>query len=316
MTSSERNWTVAAVIPTYNRATLLARSIDSVLAQRRPPDEIIVVDDGSSDNTEEVVRAYGDALIFVQKRNGGVSSARNAGVKESRADFMAFLDSDDLWYDEHLSRIADAIGRTEGRAGLYFSDLRLAPSRRGSSAWRWAGFSIDGSYELQEDGRRWAFLANQPMTIQGSVIRRDAYLSAGGCDESLTCREDTHLLFKLALLQPICAVAGYAGLLTGDDAESLTNTLSPANATYLHCTAYLYDDLLHEYGGRLTLKQRHILARRLADAHWVLARNSSGRRLLHHLGRVLLHDPVLVPRRLSQRARTVATGARDSRRSG
>ncbi len=114
MTSSERKWSVAAVIPTYNRAALLARAIDSVLAQRRPPDEIIVVDDGSSDNTEEVVGAYGDALILVQKRNGGVSSARNAGVKESRADFIAFLDSDDLWYDEHLSRIADAIGRTEG----------------------------------------------------------------------------------------------------------------------------------------------------------------------------------------------------------
>ncbi len=300
----QRPWSLAAVIPTYNRASVLERAIDSVLAQNRRPNEIIVVDDGSSDNTHEVVAKYGRTIRLIRKENGGVSSARNAGVRESTSDFIAFLDSDDSWYQDHLARIEDAIVSTRGSAGLYFSDLELAPSRGGGSAWHLSGFSIEGSHELRQDARPWVFLDIQPMTIQASVVRRDAYIAAGGCNPSLPCREDTHLFFKLGLSTSICAVAGCAGVLAGDSADSLTTTFSPAHETYWRCTAWLYSDVLDEAGDRLTVEQRRALARRLADAHWMLAMSSgasSPGNALHHLHDAIRHDPSLVPRRVARR---------------
>lgn len=89
--------TVSAVIPTYNRAQFVGEAIDSVLAQSRPVNEIIVVDDGSTDDTVKCLKKFGLAIHCVSQQNRGPSAARNRGIKEARCDFVAFLDSDDLW---------------------------------------------------------------------------------------------------------------------------------------------------------------------------------------------------------------------------
>jgi len=296
--------TLAAVIPSYNRATLLKRAIESVLAQRRRPDEIVVVDDGSTDDTPDVVAEYEPDINFVRKKNEGVSSARNEGVRAAGTEFVAFLDSDDLWYPDHLARMENAIMRSGGAADLYFSDLELEPSRGGGSAWSSSRFSISGDYVLRDDPTPWVFLDVQPMWIQASIVRRDAYLAVGGCDHRLTCREDTHLFFKLGLAGSACAVAGCAGVLSGESPDSLTRTFSSANATYWRCTALLYGDLLDAGKSRMTIEQRRTLARRLADAHWMLARDDGlrvPRDALHHLRNATRLDPGLVPRRVARR---------------
>ncbi|MHC5190567.1 MAG: glycosyltransferase family 2 protein, partial [Planctomycetota bacterium] len=82
---------ISVVIPAYNAEKHIARAIDSVLAQTRPADEIIVVDDGSTDATAEVVRSYGEKVIFIQQENAGVSVARNAGIEAASGDWIAFL---------------------------------------------------------------------------------------------------------------------------------------------------------------------------------------------------------------------------------
>ncbi|MDH4227405.1 MAG: glycosyltransferase [Deltaproteobacteria bacterium] len=89
---------VSVVIPTFNRALLLKEAVVSVLAQTYVNLEVIIVDDGSTDNTGEVVTALGDSRIrYIKKPNGGVSSARNRGIEEATGEFIAFLDSDDMW---------------------------------------------------------------------------------------------------------------------------------------------------------------------------------------------------------------------------
>jgi glycosyltransferase involved in cell wall biosynthesis len=89
---------VSVIIPSYNRARLIPQAIDSVLQQTFPDFEIIVVDDASTDDTESVVRAYGDRVRYVRTRHGGVAHARNVGMQHARGRYFTFLDSDDLLY--------------------------------------------------------------------------------------------------------------------------------------------------------------------------------------------------------------------------
>jgi len=95
--------TVSVVIPAYNRVATLSRAIDSVLAQSYKVEEIIVVDDGSTDATSEVAKMYPEVSLLRQK-NMGVSSARNNGVMMASSEWIAFLDSDDTWHPEKIAR--------------------------------------------------------------------------------------------------------------------------------------------------------------------------------------------------------------------
>jgi len=103
--------TISVVIPNYNNAGTLARAIDSVLAQDHPAHEIIVVDDGSTDDSRRVAAAFGDRIRFVRQPNGGVSSARNHGVRIATGDWIAFLDADDVYLPGRLSAHARWIAR-------------------------------------------------------------------------------------------------------------------------------------------------------------------------------------------------------------
>ena len=94
---------VSVVIPTYNRAKLIRRAIDSALRQLRPGDEIIVVDDGSTDNTAAVVTAFGPPVQYFPTPNGGAGRARNVGIDHATGNLVAFLDSDDEWFDGKLA---------------------------------------------------------------------------------------------------------------------------------------------------------------------------------------------------------------------
>jgi len=93
---------VSVIIPTYNRARYLKSSIDSVLSQTYTDIELIVVDDGSTDNTKEVVQKYDNKIIYEHIPNGGVANARNHGMKLASGDYIAYLDSDDLYYPEKV----------------------------------------------------------------------------------------------------------------------------------------------------------------------------------------------------------------------
>jgi len=305
MTFSGRKFTISVVIPTHNRAAILPRAVESVLAQKRRPDEILVIDDGSTDNTADVLSAYRPAVTLIEKPRGGVSSARNVGVGQSKCDFIAFLDSDDFWHEDHLLTMEEALRGTEGGAWLYFSDLRLSVARGGGTIWDRSGFAIDASYDLRRDGAEWLLLPRQPMMIPASVVQRDAYLAVGGSDERFVCRGDTHLFFKLGLGGPICAVAGLAGEATSDEQDSLTQAFADSNQTYLDCTVWLYADVLERMDGR-DPAQRRIVARRLASGYWDLARSAGGRaplRSCRQLVRALRHDPSLLPVRLRNLSR-------------
>jgi glycosyltransferase involved in cell wall biosynthesis len=96
--------TVSVLIPTYNCAAYLPAALDSVLAQTRPADEVLVIDDGSTDATAEVLAPYRDRIVCVRQANAGQAAARNAGLDRAAGDWVAFLDADDTWAPDKLER--------------------------------------------------------------------------------------------------------------------------------------------------------------------------------------------------------------------
>lgn len=94
--------TISVIIPVWNRAREVCNAIDSAFAQTLPPLEVIVVDDGSTDETPEALARYGDRIRVVRQRNQGCAAARNAGIAVARGDLVAFLDSDDVWLPRKL----------------------------------------------------------------------------------------------------------------------------------------------------------------------------------------------------------------------
>ena len=117
---------VSVVIPTYNRAAKVQDAIESVLAQTFSDLEVIVVDDGSSDDTGKVLsEAFGDRIRYYAQANQGASVARNKGIAEARGEWIAFLDSDDLWEKDKLEWQFKALERFGPQCGGCYTDVRF-----------------------------------------------------------------------------------------------------------------------------------------------------------------------------------------------
>ena len=205
---------ITVVIPTYNRAHLLIRTVESALAQTRSPDEIIVVDDGSTDDTAAVLRAFIDAKPphspeirhFVQQRKGP-SAARNRGIAEARGEWIAFLDSDDLWHPEKLERQFNAIDGFQGRFGACYTEVRFVnnPSIKMKALGPLRRHHPDPVGVVPNPPR---FIAgkDRPIFVQSLLARTALVKSAGGFDGSLFLGEDHDFVFRLGLLTGFCCV--------------------------------------------------------------------------------------------------------------
>ncbi len=121
---------VSIIIPTYNRAKLVTYAIESVLNQTYKNYEIIVVDDGSTDNTRELISKYGDKVKYFYKTNSGQGSARNFGIEKSVGEYIAFLDSDDLWLPERLKMGVVILEANKDVGLVYSNSYRLVDGKR------------------------------------------------------------------------------------------------------------------------------------------------------------------------------------------
>jgi glycosyltransferase involved in cell wall biosynthesis len=184
---------VSAIIPVFNGAATLRQAIDSVLAQRFSGLELIVVDDGSTDSTPEIIDCYGDRLCQIRQANAGPAAARNAGVLHARGDYLAFLDADDRWLPRMLDRTTPLLD-CDPECVLVYGNLLMVDSEGRSLATYLIGEAYDHAPSMEEIlARMW------PIMPSAGLIRRSAFDAIGGFVEEFRGAgfEDAFLWLRL-----------------------------------------------------------------------------------------------------------------------
>ena len=186
--------TVTAVIPAYNREQFIGEAIRSVLGQQRPADQIVVVDDGSADDTASIAAQFRQVELVRIGHNTGTAAARNRGVEAARGDVIAWLDSDDTWLPHHLATVVPLFERHDD-AVVAFGLVTLVGTREG--VWRTFDVPADEPFDaLRHSFRRTV----APM--MASLTRRRAVNEINGFDESMSAAVDFSLFLRLAAAGP------------------------------------------------------------------------------------------------------------------
>lgn len=187
---------VSVVVPTRDRRALTAEAVASVLGQTWADLELVVVDDGSADGTPDHLEAsfLDPRLRVLRQENQGVSAARNRGVRETAGEWVAFLDSDDLWLPEKLERQLAAVGQYPGWDACHTEEVWI---RHG----RWAN-----PRKVHAKHGGWIFSQCLPLCIispSSILLRRAVFEALGGFDESLPACEDYDLWLRLCAARPV-----------------------------------------------------------------------------------------------------------------
>jgi len=185
---------VSVIIPTYNRAWVIEEAIDSVLAQDYTEFELIVVDDGSTDHTSDVLDSYRNVIKVFPQKNKGVSAARNRGIAEASGKFIAFLDSDDLWLPQKLTVQIEFFDQTPDALICQTEEiwirngLRVNPKKRHKKP---SGMIFKPSLKLCL------------VSPSATMIHRGLFDRVGGFDETLPACEDYDLWLRISCRFPI-----------------------------------------------------------------------------------------------------------------
>ena len=204
---------ISVIIPTFNRASYLNDCIDSVLKQTYCNIEVIVIDDGSTDETEQVLKAYKDKIISSYQDNKGVSSARNKGVSSASGDWLAFLDSDDYWLPNKLE--------SQVKHLLKFSDLKWIHC---DEIWIRNGVRVNPK---KKHGKQGGQIFKQCLALccvspSAVMIEKDFYLANGGFRNDFPVCEDYDLWLKLAKQEPIGFVSDALVIKRGGHEDQLS----------------------------------------------------------------------------------------------
>ena len=185
---------ISVVIPTFNRADLLPRAIDSVRAQSLAPAEIIIVDDGSTDDTEPLIGSRYPECRYIYQDNRGVSAARNRGIRAARGDWIALLDSDDTWLPTKLATQRERLAR-EPSMLLCHTEER----------WVRNGTRVNQMKKHAKSGG-WIFRLCLPLCAispSSTLIHRRLFEDVGLFDESLPACEDYDLWLRICARYPV-----------------------------------------------------------------------------------------------------------------
>lgn len=251
MANAESTPLVSVIVPTYNRSTFLARAINSVLQQTVQDFEIIVIDDGSTDGTEEHLRRFEEieprlkrCLVYEKQKNRGANAARNAGIRLARGEYIAFLDSDDLWHPRKLElQLTDILVREAVNPGnmpvFSFTGRFRVDAKYKPIALQFAGSMKGAMHKLK--------LSNSIGTLSSVMVTAWVAREVHGFDESLAACQDWD--FYLRALPYCIAVGTREPLIMYYDGDITRISGNPRKRLLAHMTMYrryLRDSLSEE----------------------------------------------------------------------
>ena len=226
MTGTENKPTVSIIIPTYNRGQSIGRSIESVLSQTYQDFEVIVVDDGSTDNTRELVAGFNDERIrYVRhEENKGEAAARNTGIKAARCDYIAYQDSDDEWLPEKLARQIELLENASPEVGVIYTGFwKTENHKRTYVPFSWVS---QKNGDIHKELLKGNFIGS-PVVL----IKKECFNKVGLFDERLRNLVDWELWLRISkryhfrcVDEPL-AVAHYDSDNASDDLDSLIDAL-------------------------------------------------------------------------------------------
>ena len=248
---------ISVVIPTYNRSHTLMRAINSVLSQTHPAFEIIVVDDGSTDGTKELLQAYGfckkdtkelEKKYLIQE-NGGVSSARNLGVKNAKGDFIAFLDSDDAWSEKKLERQLVVLKQNLFKQRIIHTD----------EIWIRNGVRVNQHKKHEKSGGNIfeKCLALCCISPSSAMLHRSLFDEYGYFDETMPACEDYDMWLRLAAFEKVLFVPEFLTIKYGGHSDQLSRAHWGMDRFRVRSLEKLIDD------GLITPSQRNLVIKTL-----------------------------------------------------
>lgn len=213
MTTRSKNPEVSVIIPTYNRGWVLKEAIDSVLAQEFKDFELIVVDDGSTDNTGEILDSYEQDILVLRQPNKGVSAARNRGIDAAEGRLIAFLDSDDLWLPRKLSSQVD-----------FFNSNPEAVINQTEEIWVRNGVRVNPKTRHHKFSgmifeRSLALCLVSPSAV---MIKKNLFSEVGVFDENLPACEDYDLWLRISCRYPVDLIETPLIMKRGGHADQLS----------------------------------------------------------------------------------------------
>jgi glycosyltransferase involved in cell wall biosynthesis len=188
---------ISVLVPTYNRAHSLPRALDSILGQSLPVAEIILVDDGSEDGTQDLIRRCYPQVRYLRQPNGGVSRARNLGIAAARSEWIALLDSDDAWLPEKLAAQRALLREHPGIRLCHSEEIWI---RRGRRVNQMAKHAKSGGYIFR------ACLPRCVISPSAALLHRSLFEEVGTFDEDLPACEDYDLWLRICASEPVAFV--------------------------------------------------------------------------------------------------------------
>ena len=218
---------VSVILPAYNRGYCICFAIESVLNQNYSNFELIVIDDGSTDDTSDVIQKYNDKIIYIYQQNQGAAAARNAGMRKAKGEYIAFIDSDDLWTREHLEKHINVLDANIEYA-MSYNLARIIDHRNIET-----GLSAINVFLDEDIYPEMLFINNNIITTPSVVLRKLVLDEIGNFDESMDMCEDIDLWRRIAKRHKVKRIPEFLTIVNTRENQFCPNSFFAKRKIYL-----------------------------------------------------------------------------------